>query len=154
MAMKGGFMLGFASGKKLALLMALAAGIMAGCSTTAGIEGVGKTDWDQEGARTLTKNVIINNSSLAGDIEILDMKSFMAGDMMKAQVALRSKDRDTLNIQYAFEWYDLNGMVVGGSTTVWKPLLVLGREVRSIQGVAPDPRGREFKLKIRENNEQ
>ncbi len=126
---------------------------LAGCSTTAGIEAAGKTGWNQEGERILNKNVVINNSSLAGEIEVVDMKSALAGDMMKAQVSLRSRDRDTINIQYAFDWLDAQGMAVGGGTTVWKPFIVYGRETRTIQGVAPDPRGREFKLKIRETDD-
>lgn len=132
----------------LGLLTAMAP---AGCSTTAGIEATGKTGWNQDGERVLGKNVVINNSSLAGDIEIVDLKSSMVGDMMKAQVSLRSKDRDTINIQYAFDWFDMQGMEVGGSTTAWKPFILYGRETKTIQGVAPDSRGREFKLKIREN---
>ena len=145
---------GFLREKGVSALLALSLLTpLAGCSTTAGIEAAGKTGWNQDGERILNKNVVINNSSLAGDIEVVDMKSALAGDMMKAQVSLRSRDRDTINIQYAFDWFDSQGMAVGGSTTVWKPFIVYGRETKTIQGVAPDPRGREFKLKIRETDE-
>lgn len=149
-------MYGFGKGSAriLAALM-LAASVLAGsgCSTTAGIEATGKNDWDQDGARILAKNVVINNSSLAGDIQVLDLKSAMAGDMMKAQVTLRSKDRDTINIQYAFNWFDAQGMAVGSGTTVWKPFIIYGREAKVIQAVAPDPRARQFKINIREAGE-
>jgi uncharacterized protein YcfL len=140
--------------KALAALL-LAASILgaAGCGTTAGIEATGKNDWDQDGARILVKNVVINNSGLAGDIQVVDLKSAMAGDIMKAQVTLRSKDRDTINIQYAFNWFDAQGMAVGSGTTVWKPFIIYGRESKTIQGVAPDPRAREFKINIREAGE-
>lgn len=133
----------------------LAASVLAGagCSTTAGIEATGKNDWDQDGARVLAKNVVINNSSLAGDIQVVDLKSALAGDMMRAQVSLRSKERDTINIQYSFNWFDAQGMAVGGGTPVWKPFIIYGREARVIQGVAPDPRAREFKLNIRANDD-
>lgn len=129
------------------LLAALCSG---GCSTTAGIEATGKTVWNQDGAPELNKQVIINNRSLAKDIEVSDMKSALAGDLMRAQVSLRSRDRDTVNIQYRFAWFDPQGMEIGANTGAWKPFIVYGRETRTIQGVAPDPRAREFKLQIRE----
>jgi uncharacterized protein YcfL len=123
---------------------------LAGCSTTAGVETTGKMSWDEQGARTLEKNVIFNNSGLKGDIQIVDVKSAMAGDIMRAQATLRSKDRDTVPFQYRFDWYDANGMEINSGAGSWKPLILYGRESKTIQSVAPDPRGKEFKLKIRE----
>ena len=123
---------------------------LAGCSTTAGVETTGKTTWDEQGARSLEKNVVFNNSGLKGDIQIVDVKSAMAGDVMRAQATLRSKDKDTLPFQYRFDWYDAGGLEINSGAGSWKPLILYGRETKTIQGVAPDPRAKEFKLKIRE----
>lgn len=123
---------------------------LAGCSTTAGVEATGKMSWDEQGARTLDKNVVFNNSGLKGDIQIVDVKSAMAGDVMRAQATLRSKDRDTLPFQYRFDWYDAGGLEINSGGGSWKPLILYGRESKTVQGVAPDPRAKEFKLKIRE----
>ncbi|OGU17791.1 MAG: hypothetical protein A2076_10810 [Geobacteraceae bacterium GWC2_53_11] len=123
---------------------------LVGCSTTAGVETTGKMSWDEQGARTLEKNVVFNNSGLKGDFQIVDVKSSMAGDIMRAQATLRSKDRDTLPFQYRFEWYDNSGMEINSGAGSWKPLTLYGRESKTVQGVAPDPRAKEFKLKIRE----
>lgn len=123
---------------------------LSGCSTTAGVETTGKMSWDEQGARTLEKSVLFNNSSLKGDIQIVDVKSAMAGDMMRAQATLRSKDRDTVPFQYRFDWYDANGIEINSGAGSWKPLILYGRESKTIQSVAPDPRAKEFKLKIRE----
>jgi uncharacterized protein YcfL len=131
----------------IALIAALGLG---GCSTTAGVETTGKTSWDEQGARTLEKNVVFNNSGLKGDIQIIDVKSAMAGDIMRAQATLRSKDRDTLPFQYRFDWYDASGIEINSGSGSWKPLILYGRESKTIQAVAPDPRAKEFKLKIRE----
>lgn len=131
-------------------IMAAALSGLAGCSTTAGVETTGKMSWDEQGARTLEKNVVFNNSGLKGDIQIVDVKSSMAGDIMRAQATLRSKDRDTLPFQYRFEWLDASGMEINAGSGSWKPLLLNGRESKTIQAVAPDPRAKEFKLKIRE----
>jgi len=130
-----------------ALIASLA---LAGCSTTAGVEATGRTSWDEQGARILEKNVVFNSSGLKGDIQIVDVKSAMAGDIMRAQATLRSKDRDTLPFQYRFEWYDAGGIEINSGAGSWKPLILYGRETKTIQAVAPDPRAKEFKLKIRE----
>ena len=123
---------------------------LTGCSTTAGVEATGKTTWDEQGARSLEKNVLFNNSGLKGDIQIVEVKSAMAGDIMRAQATLRSKDKDTLPFQYRFEWYDGGGLEINSGAGSWKPLILYGRESKTIQAVAPDPRAKEFKLKIRE----
>ncbi len=134
----------------IAAVAAIASLGLAGCSTTAGVESTGKMSWDEQGARTLEKNVVFNNSSLKGDIQIVDLKSAMAGDVMRAQATLRSKDKDTLPFQYRFDWYDASGIEINSGAGSWKPLILTGRESKTIQGVAPDPRAKEFKLKIRE----
>lgn len=126
---------------------------LCGCSTTSGGEATGKTAWDDDGARELRKKVIFNNRSLAGDVQILDMQSALAGDIMRAQATLKSKDSDTLSLQYRFEWYDSKGMEINSGSGAWKPLIIYGKESKTVQGVAPDPRAKEFKLKIREPEE-
>jgi len=128
----------------------LAAVSLNGCSTTAGVEATGKTVWNDEGARELSKKVVFESSSLAGDLKVVTMQSALAGNLMRAQATLKSKDRDTLSFQYRFDWYDANGMEINSGAGSWKPLLITGRETKTVQSVAPDSRAKEFKLKIRE----
>jgi uncharacterized protein YcfL len=134
----------------LAGVMVVVLGISCGCSTTGGLEATGTTAWNDEGARVLAKRVVYNSGSLKGDLEVVDLKSALAGDLMRAQATLRSRDRDTLSFEYRFEWFDLNGIEIGAGSSSWKPLILIGRETKSIQASAPDPRAREFKLKLRE----
>ncbi len=130
----------------------VAAFCFGGCSTTGGIEAIGKTTWNQEGAPELSKNVVIKNSNLAGDIEVTDIKSAMVGGLMKAQASLRSKSSEQVQIQYKFDWYDVHGMELGAGSGAWKPFLLSSKQNKTIQGVAPDPRAKEFKLEIREQD--
>lgn len=134
----------------IASVLAVAILGLCGCAGTTGIDATGKKSWDQDGAPGLDTKVVINNSSLAGDIEIDAINSAMAGNMMRAQVTLRSKDRDTISIQYRFAWFDKQGIEINPNTGAWKPFLLYGREKRTIQGLAPDPRAKEFKVSIRE----
>jgi uncharacterized protein YcfL len=126
--------------------------ILNGCSTTAGVEATGKTVWNDEGARELSKKVVFNSSSLAGDLQVVDMQSALAGNMMRAQATLRSRDKDTLSFQYRFDWFDANGIEINSGSGSWKPLILTGKETKTVQGVAPDPRAKEFKLKLRETD--
>lgn len=125
---------------------------LGGCSTTGGVEATGKTGWDDQGARSLETNIVFSSSGLKGDVNIVDLKSTLAGDIMRAQVLLRSKDNDTLQLQYRFEWYDAGGTEINSGSGSWKPLILNGRETKTVQGVAPDPRAKEFKLKLREQD--
>jgi len=126
----------------------LGACCMAGCSTTAAIEASGKKSWNQDGAPELTKKVVFNRSSLAGSIEIVDLKNALAGNLMRAQVSLRSKESDDLSVQYKFDWFDKQGMELGG--TAWTPVVIHPHESKTVQAAAPDPRAHEFKLKLRD----
>lgn len=136
-----------------AVLLLATTGLV-GCSTTAGVEAIGKASWNDDGSRGLDKKVVFNNSGLKGDIEIVDIKSVQVGDIMKAQATLRSKDKDTVPFQYRFDWYDAGGFEINSGAGSWKPLILNGRETKTIQTVAPDPRAKEFKLKIREPDKE
>ena len=122
-----------------------------GCATTGGIEATGTVLADKN-PTGLYKSIVINNSSLAGDLEIADMKSDSVGDLLMVQVSLRSKSRDNVLIQYKFDWFDTRGFEIR-TNQGWTPLMIYGRETVTIQTLAPNREAREFKLKIREQDD-
>lgn len=126
----------------------LAVAGLTGCRATSGIEASGKVD-----EAGFEKKIVINNRGLSKEIEITDIKSTFVGDIMKVQVSLHSKDRDTVPVQYRFDWFDAQGFDLNANQA-WKPFLLYGKEVKVIQGVAPDQRAKEFKLKLRDPDEQ
>lgn len=121
---------------------------LTGCRATSGIEASGKVD-----EAGFEKKIVINNRGLSKEIEITDIKSTFVGDIMKVQVSLHSKDRDTVPVQYRFDWFDAQGFDLNANQA-WKPFLLYGKEVKVIQGVAPDQRAKEFKLKLRDPDDQ
>jgi len=125
--------------------------LMSGCATTSGIEASGTVLTDNNPSGLYT-SIVINNSSLAGDLDISGMKSENSGDLLRIQVSLRSKNRDSVAVQYKFNWFDVKGFEINANPA-WTPLLVYGKETVTIQGVAPDQRAKEFKLKIRAKDE-
>ena len=124
------------------------AALLGGCASTSGIEATGKTAYSDEGARTLSQQVLINNSSLGSDLVVSALQSDRVGDLMRAQATITSKTSDTLKLQYRFIWFTAAGIELN-SNSAWKPLLVYGKERKTVQGVAPDPRGASFMLAIR-----
>lgn len=142
----GAFKSFFAVKAVFAVMLAFA--VLTGCRATSGIEAAGKVS--ESG---LEKNVIINNRGLAKEIEITDIKSTFVDDILKVQVALHSKDRDTVPVQYRFDWFDAQGFEINANEA-WKPFLLYGKEVKTIQGVAPDARAKEFRLKLRDPDEK
>lgn len=136
---------------KLAALLIVGMAVLSGCSATSGAVGrareVGKTD---DGASLLDTKVVYNNTALSRKVAIDELTSFKSGDMLLAQVTMHSKAGETINLQYKFEWFDLNGLALNADSATWKPLLIYGKESKTIQGLAPDPRGREYKLLLRD----
>ena len=135
---------------KLAALLIAGMALLSGCAATSGAEGRAKVGWTDDGAPLLNTKVVYNSSTLSRKVAIDEMTSSKAGDMLLAQVTMHSKAGDTINLQYKFEWFDANGLALNASSATWKPLLIYGKETKTIQGLAPDPRGREYKLLLRD----
>lgn len=122
--------------------------LVIGCASTSGIETTG-TVVENGSTAGLNKSIVFNNRGLAGDIEITNIRSTYMGEFLTVQISLRSHNRDTVALGYAFAWFDGQGFEIS-SNQAWKPFVVYGKETKTIHGVAPDPRAKEFKLKLRE----
>jgi uncharacterized protein YcfL len=132
----------------IGVLSVMAASVMTGCKTrTSGIEGGGAAIQTPEGDTQLSKFVVINNTKLARGIQVVDIKSQFAGDLLKAQVNIVNKYSATLKFQYKFAWFNSNGMEVNADGP-WLPLVLSGNESKTLQAVAPNAAAREFKIKI------
>ncbi len=73
----------------------------------------------------------------------------VSGDLAKAQVVLSNRKSHSITVNYAFEWFDRDGLLVN-ETTVWKPLPLAGKEQKAVTAVAPTPDAVDFVLKIQE----
>ena len=78
------------------------------------------------------------------------MKSDFVGNLLRAQVSLVNKDNDTINFQFKFSWFEESGREIDPDTDAWTPVILYGKESKSLQGVAPNSNAKEFKIKIRE----
>lgn len=131
----------------LSLVLA-GAGVLSGCVATSGISGSAAVVKGPEGYMQESR-VMVDNDSLARAIKITDLKSTFAGDLLKANVMLHSKRTDTLTLQYKFRWYNSQGIEIEPESSPWQPIIIYGRETKSVQAVAPNPSVKEFKIEIR-----
>jgi uncharacterized protein YcfL len=121
-----------------------------GCATqTSGIQGTAATVEAPVGTVQSSQYVIIDNSKLARGLQVVDLKSQFAGDLLKAQVSIVSKYSRTLEFQYKFLWFDAQGVEINPGSLPWTPLTLNGNESKTVQAVAPNPSAREFKINIR-----
>ncbi len=122
-----------------------------GCAAkkTSGMEGAAAVMEGPDGDLATSNFVIVNNPELARGIQIVDLRSAFVGDLLQASVTLVSKYSKTVKAQYKFAWFDKAGMEIQPDGEPWQALVMHGNESKTIQGVAPDNRAREFKIKIR-----
>ena len=124
-----------------------------GCSTrTAGMEGNASSVSTPDPSIDLSKFMVMNSRYIANRLEVVDMKSALSGDLMKSNVTLSSKTSSTLKLQYQFAWFNAQGMEINPEGSAWTPLIMYGRETKTIQGMAPNPSAKAFKVRIRDNN--
>jgi uncharacterized protein YcfL len=74
-------------------------------------------------------------------------ESVVSGDLTKVQVILRSTSNRAKSINYRFDWYDLDGIVVT-TNNPWKSLTLQGQQQVAVTATAPNPRAKDFRLNL------
>ncbi|HOO20028.1 MAG TPA: YcfL family protein [Kiritimatiellia bacterium] len=130
------------------LAAAMASALAAGCAApnTAGFT-VG-VETDAEG--NLQDVLQVDNAKVA---RLLTVEDLIVGQtrngLMKANVKLTSRMNKTYTAQSKFAWFDEDGVEIDPDGDAWRPLVLHGKETRTIQGVAPTAGAASFKLRIR-----
>ena len=130
------------------LLAGILAGLAAGCAApnTSGIT-VG-SEADESGI--LQEVLQVNDGKLARQLTVTDMKTGQTKNgLMKASVRLTSSLNKDVVAQSKFVWFDADGVEIDIDTDPWRPLVLHGKETRTIKGVAPNAKAVSFKLRIR-----
>jgi len=127
-----------------AALLALAA---AGCATVNTVEPaypVAKVD------KVPDKRIITNNTlnEIAYVVEVDRAKN--AGGFEEVQVKLQNTKSGAKLVNYAFEWFDQNGISLNRDPQ-WHSLSIEGGEIRSIGDVAVWPNAADWRLTLSES---
>lgn len=95
---------------------------------------------------------VITDSSLARRVQVQGVNvSDGPGGFLKVQAEVLNTTRSYQRFAYKWEWFDKDGNVVEGPSSVAVTRQVEGKESLFIQGVAPHPSVRDFRLKLYEN---
>jgi uncharacterized protein YcfL len=86
--------------------------------------------------RTMTGNPI-----LATRIGVNRINMVSLGDIKKASLALKNGWFYEQSFEYKVVWFDANGTEINPEGATWKPITLQGREVKTVQSVAPNPSG-------------
>lgn len=98
-----------------------------------------------------TTQVIESNSGvLSASLAIADTKVGYAGNLLKVQATIKNDSRSDLNFQYKFKWLDKDGFEVAINGRPWTPLSITPYESKSVQGVAPNPSVKAFKIMVQD----
>ena len=121
----------------------------AACARTSGIEGNFERSPAAIDETVYRRTVFINNARLEDDVQVVELKNVTIGNLMKAQVTIRSLDHDDQNLQYRFGWYDANDMEIDSGGQAWQPIVLHGMETKTIQAAAPHSGARRYTINLR-----
>ncbi len=92
----------------------------------------------------------VDNAKLAKQLLVQDVVVGQTKNgLMKASIKLTSRLNKDVVSQSKFAWFDADGNELDPDTDPWRPLLLHGKETRTIQGVAPNAAAASFKLRVR-----
>lgn len=106
-------------------------------------------DVDADGG--LQQVLQVDNAKLARLLRVEDTNVGQTKNgLMKVSVKLTSHLNKTFVAQSKFVWLDAEGAEIDPDTDPWRPLVLNGKETRTIQGVAPNSGATSFRLRVRE----
>jgi uncharacterized protein YcfL len=130
---------------KIAALFAVALAV-AGCSDTMNsVENAQK-----EGQRNMVSDSrVVSDTGLNRKVGVVGVNTAMTpGGFLKVQVELLNRTGSLQNFNYHFEWFDQNGMQVGGVSTAVISDSIDPKEDKNISAVAPTEAAKDFRLKL------
>jgi uncharacterized protein YcfL len=130
-------------------MAAAVAALAAGCAAprTSGMTVGVETD----GEGNLQEVLQVDNAKVAKSLVVQDLKVGQTKNgLMKANVKLTSRMNRTYTAQSKFAWFDEDGVEIDPDGDPWRPLVLQGKETKTVQGVAPNAGAVSFKLRVRE----
>jgi len=126
----------------------LLVGFAAGCAAP---NTSGFTVGSESDANGIMQEVLqVNDGKLARQLSVSDMKTGQTkSGMMKASIRLTSSLNKDVVAQSKFAWFDADGAELDPDGDPWRPLVLHGKETKTIKGIAPNSKAVFFKLRVR-----
>uniref|UniRef100_A0A7C5UR61 DUF1425 domain-containing protein n=1 Tax=candidate division CPR3 bacterium TaxID=2268181 RepID=A0A7C5UR61_UNCC3 len=96
--------------------------------------------------------IVYENMSIKNKVKIYNVKMRYVNDILQISVTLTNYTKKPINIVYKFMWFDKDDFEVRANTSPWLPLSFQPKEQKTVQGVAPNPSAKSFKIKISIDN--
>ena len=124
---------------------------------TALLAAVGCTNVNSvQRAQPLGQQQVVNDKRVEPDSDVSSFAQVMGvnesavGDLTKIQVRVFNNKRKMKQFNYKFEWFDLQGMSVDSPMSIWKAVTIQAQEEISLIAIAPNPRAKDFRLKMQQ----
>ncbi len=99
-----------------------------------------------------TQSVLFGDNVLAGRLKIDEISTSNVDGRARGIVRLESRYKGDQAIQYRFYWYDDDGLEVNAKLGPWRQAIVRGMEIIVISEVSVSPKGTQFRVQIRGND--
>lgn len=80
-----------------------------------------------------------NNAVLLTEIGVDRVSMVDVGDLKKIALGIKNQRFNNKHFSYKIVWVDTQGMEVNPEGSIWKPIDLTGREIKTVQSLAPNP---------------
>lgn len=80
-----------------------------------------------------------NNAVLLTEISVDRVNMVNVGDLKKIALGIKNQRFNNKHFSYKIVWVDAQGMEVNPEGSIWKPIELTGREIKTVQSLAPNP---------------
>lgn len=115
-------------------LLSIASAFFTGCTAPNAMQTKTDSVTGKSTVRTQTSNPV-----LATRIGVSRINMTTLGDIKRASLALKNGWFYVQDFQYKIVWFDAEGTEINPEGAIWKPISLQGREVKTVQSVAPNP---------------
>ncbi|MEB3753549.1 DUF1425 domain-containing protein [Acinetobacter sp. MD2(2019)] len=88
---------------------------------------------------TMTVKKLTNNAALFTEIGVSRVSMQNVGDLKKVALGIKNQRFNNKHFNYKIVWVDADGVEVNPEGSIWKPIDLTGREIKSVQSLAPNP---------------
>ena len=96
------------------------------------------------------ENLQIDNKQLATKLYISNIMSRISNDLLQLNLALTSRHKKSLQLQYQFQWFDKEGFAIEAGKSPWQALELHGMQTVAVAGLAPSANVATFSIYVRE----
>lgn len=119
---------------------------LTGCKNTSGT--IVNTDH-----QTGESMIITENARLAHRVIVTRTTYDEVNGLKRVHISLASDRNKRTRVDYRICWFDANGMEIDPQTKTYRNLILEGRDVQTVTGVANSPAAVSSKLRIRETSQ-